>query len=78
MLYGECFETKAAPLHFINSWLAKHSPDSTVWDKYVQTDLGRELGKSKAVIDLFERANYNLEFTSPNRMDQSNAHTKQL
>ena len=32
---GECFETKAASIRFINSWLAKHSPEKDVRDKYV-------------------------------------------
>ena len=55
-LYGECFATKAAPLRFINSWLAKHAPRDDVRDKYVRMDLGGELGRSNEVVRLFEQA----------------------
>ena len=70
-IYGECFETKAAPIRFINSWLAKHSPEKDVRDKYVRMDLGGELGRSNEVIQLFEQAGYNIEFTSPNHSHQN-------
>ena len=70
-LYGECFETKAAPLRFINSWLAKHAPRGDVRDKYVRMDLGGELGRSHDVVTLFENAGYSIEFTSPNHSHQN-------
>ena len=70
-LYSKCFQTKADSIQFINSWIAKHSPPTTITDKYVQMDLGGELGQSKEVVALFERANYNIKFTSPNHSHQN-------
>ena len=63
-LYGECFDSKAPPIDFLNRWLLHHGRKDDVADKYVRLDQGGDLGKSNAVVKLFENAGYAVELTA--------------
>jgi hypothetical protein len=64
-LYGEAFQSKGPPLDFLNRWLSRHGLPHDVPDKYVRFDLGGDLGRCRAVVELFERAGYSVEPTAP-------------
>jgi hypothetical protein len=70
-LYGECFQSKAPPLDFLNRWLAQHGLPGDVADKYVRFDQGGELGRCTAVVDLFSNAGYKVETTAPDSSHQN-------
>ena len=70
-LFGEAFRSKAPPLDFLNRWLAQYGLPQNVADKYVRLDLGGELGKCQAVVDLFARAGYALETTAADSSHQN-------
>ena len=70
-LYGETFCSKAPPLDFINRWLAQHGLPKEILGKYVRFDLGGELGRSPAVVALFNKAGYTEEPTAPDSSHQN-------
>ena len=47
---------------------SKFNPPTEVKDKYVRFNPGGELGKSKDVLDLFEKAGYDIEHSAPNHL----------
>jgi hypothetical protein len=70
-LYGECFQSKAPPLDFLNRWLALHGLPNDIADKYVRFDQGGELGRCRAIVDLFSNAGYHVETTASNSSHQN-------
>jgi hypothetical protein len=70
-LYGECFQSKAPPLDFLNRWLAQYGLPRDVPDKYVRFDQGGELGRCAAIVNLFENAGYRVETTAPDSSHQN-------
>jgi histone deacetylase 1/2 len=70
-LYGECFQSKAPPLDFLNRWLVQHGLPGNVADKYVRFDQGGELGRCTAFVDLFSNAGYKVETTAPDSSHQN-------
>ena len=54
---------KAPPLDFFQSFIARHAP--TCGNRTVRFDQGGELGNSTEVRDIFERAGYEVQTTSP-------------
>ena len=70
MLWGDTFNSKTPPIDFLNRWLVrfglpKDSQGKNGQGKYVCFDPGGDLGKSSAVIKLFEDAGYKIEPTAP-------------
>jgi hypothetical protein len=70
-LYGECFQSKAPPLDFLNRWLAQHGLPQSIPHKYVRFDQGGELGRCTAVVDLFSSAGYQVETTAADSSHQN-------
>ena len=71
MTFGECFVSKAPPIEYFNAWLAKYNPSADVKDKYVRFDPGGDLGKCHEVLDLFEKAHYDIQLTAPGHSHQN-------
>jgi Reverse transcriptase (RNA-dependent DNA polymerase) len=69
MVFGKPFQTKAPPLQWLNQWLARYSPD--VPNKTVRFDQGGELGRCKAVIELFQNYGYAIELTGADASHQN-------
>ena len=70
MLWGNTFNSKEPPIDFLNRWLVRHglpkdSMGKNGLGKYVCFDTGGDLGKSSAVISLFEEAGYQIEPNAP-------------
>ena len=55
---------KTPPLDFFEEFIARYTPD--IQNKRVRMDNGGELGGCTEVHDLFEKAGYTVELTSPN------------
>ena len=69
MLWGDTFSSKRPPIDFLNRWLVRFglpadSQGANGAGKYVRWDLG-ELGSSREVNELFQRAGYSIEPTAP-------------
>jgi len=71
MLHGAVFQSKAPPIKFLNNWLACYGASNAIADKYVQFDLGGELGRCAEVVTLFQNARYAIEPTAPDLLHQN-------
>jgi hypothetical protein len=69
MLSGKAFKSKAPPLQYFHRWLSAFSPNSQ--QKYVHFNQGGELGKCRAVHDLFAKHGYDVQLTGANASHQN-------
>jgi hypothetical protein len=69
MVFGKPFQTKAPPLQWLNQWLARYSPD--IQNKTVRFDQGGELGRCKAILELFQNFGYAIELTGADASHQN-------
>lgn len=60
---------KRPPLDFVKKWLARYG--SLAKDRSVRFDLGGELGRCKAIHDLFEAAGYRVDVTAPDSSNEN-------
>lgn len=70
-LYGQCFASKAPPIEWLNKWLAAKDPGQIAGKKYARMDLGGELGRCTELVDLLQRAGYEVECTAPGSSSQN-------
>ena len=70
-VFGDCFSSKAAPIAFLDNWLRKYGLPHNHPNKYVRLDGGGELGRNRKVIELFEKAGYDVERTAPDSSHQN-------
>jgi hypothetical protein len=62
-VFRSAFAMKAPPVDWINSWLARNSPQCS--DKYFRMDGGGELGKCRDIHRTFANFGYAMELTGP-------------
>ena len=69
-IWGVTSDKKGPPLAWLNKLLARIKPEG-VKGHYIMMDLGGELGKNKAVLELLKKHDYDIRPTSPDSSHQN-------